>query len=121
MDHKREHRTPPPLARVMGVGRQQQQQCIARSQGQNNGSKMLMEVKSINGKGSPIMYNGRPTITRRGGSTVLQDEEMDGGDTDDHNGEHDKGGPLREATHTHKFVRGYGSYRMKLCESEPLQ
>ena len=25
MDHKREHRTPPPLARVMGVGRQQQQ------------------------------------------------------------------------------------------------
>ena len=23
MDHKREHRTPPPLARVMGVGRQQ--------------------------------------------------------------------------------------------------
>ena len=24
MDHKREHRTPPPLARVMGVGRQQQ-------------------------------------------------------------------------------------------------
>ena len=25
LDHKREHRTPPPLARVMGVGRQQQQ------------------------------------------------------------------------------------------------
>ena len=25
VDHKREHRTPPPLARVMGVGRQQQQ------------------------------------------------------------------------------------------------
>ena len=25
MDHKREHRTPPLLARVMGVGRQQQQ------------------------------------------------------------------------------------------------
>ena len=24
MDHKREHRTPPPLARAMGVGRQQQ-------------------------------------------------------------------------------------------------
>ena len=28
--------------------------------------KMLMEVKYINGKGSPIMYNGRTTITRRG-------------------------------------------------------
>ena len=25
MDRKREHRTPPPLARLMGVGRQQQQ------------------------------------------------------------------------------------------------
>ena len=28
MDHKREHRTPPPLARVMRVGRQQQQYFI---------------------------------------------------------------------------------------------
>ena len=28
MDHKREHRTPPPLARVMGVGRQQQHHMV---------------------------------------------------------------------------------------------
>ena len=53
---------------------------------------MLMEVKSINGKGRPIMYNGRTTITRRGGTTVLQDEEMDEGDTDDHNDGHYEGG-----------------------------
>ena len=28
MDHKREHQTPPPLARVMGVGRQQSGICV---------------------------------------------------------------------------------------------
>ena len=32
MDHKREHRTPPPLARVMGVGRQQQHAELVQSE-----------------------------------------------------------------------------------------
>ena len=58
------------------------------------------------------MYNGRTTITRRGGTTVIQDEEIDEGDTDDYNDRHDEGGPLMEATHIHRFVRGYGCYRM---------
>ena len=33
MDHKREHRPPPPLARVMGVGRQQQHQLLVNGRG----------------------------------------------------------------------------------------
>ena len=43
------------------------------------------------------MYNGRTSITRRGGTTVLH-EEMDEGDTDDYNDGHDEGGSLSEAT-----------------------
>ena len=51
---------------------------------------------------------------------LLQDEVMDEGDTDDHNDGHDDGGPLREATPTHRCVRGYGSYRLRPYVREAL-
>ena len=52
------------------------------------------------------MYNGRTTLTRRGGTRCLQDDNMDEGDTDHHNGRYDEGGLLREATPPPRFTRG---------------
>ena len=101
----------------------------------NRSQKLLMEVKSINGKECSfqpaettfrktyIMYNGRTAITRRGGTRGLQNHKMDEGETDDHNDGHMMKVVLSGKQHPPppRFIRGYGSYRLRPYIREPRQ